>query len=183
VKISQDHLPDKFRSKFRKALDEFLDRTFLSNSMSESVRSDQLIICLSASCAVLGPDEVSQILYDVHSGRWHELLQSIEVAQSLWRWGKGTGCGSHWQFTNDIRRIVIQTVVGVRGRDNRWISLTKDQFGVPEHVLRDNIAHGDSAFLSLLIYMTPSREAFRSSFWTPFILATLTRFDMSNTIP
>ena len=70
--------------------------------------------------------------------------------------------------------------MGVRERDNRWISLTRDEFGIPDRELRDNIAHGDSALLSLLIYKT--REAFRSGSWTPFILATLTQFDMSNTL-
>jgi len=169
-------LPDEFRTKFGRALDGFLDRTFLSNSISESVRSYQLIICLSATSAVLGPDGVSQILYDILNGRWHELLPSIEMAQSLRRWAN---CDS--QFTHYVRRIVTQIVVGVRGRDNRWISLTKDEFGVPDHVLRDNIAHGDSALLSLLIHKT--REAFRSGFWTPFVLNTLTQFDMYNTIP
>ena len=177
VAALQDHLLDEFRSKFRSVLDGFLDRTFLSSSMS--VKSDQLIICLSATYAVLGPDGVSQILRDILSGRWRELLQSIEMAQSLWRWGNTTKCGS--QFTHDVRRIVTQVVVGVRGRDNRWISLTKDEFGVSDRVLRDNIAHGDSALLSLLIHLT--RKAFHSNSWTPFVLNTLTQFDMCNTLP
>jgi len=169
-------LPDEFRTKFGRALDGFLDRTFLSNSISESVRSYQLIICLSATSAVLGPDGVSQILYDILNGRWHELLPSIEMAQSLRRWAN---CNS--QYTHYVRRIVTQIVVGVRGRDNRWISLTKDEFGVPDRVLRDNIAQGDSALLSLLIHKT--REAFRSGSWTPFILNTLAQFDVCNTLP
>ena len=179
VKDLQEHLPDEFRNKFNRELGVYLNRTFSSNSTSESVRSDQLIICLGATHAVLGPDGVSQILHDILSGWWRELLQSIEMAQSLWSWGKSTNCDS--QIAHSIRRIVTQVVVGVRGRDNRWISLTKDEFGVPDRVLRANIAHGDSALLSLLIHMT--REAFRSGVWTPFILDTLTQFDMCNTLP
>jgi len=179
VEIPQEHLPDEFRIKFRKAMDGFLDRTFSSNSISESVRCDQLIICLSATHVVLGPDGVTQTLQHILNERWRGMLQSIEMAQSLGRWGNGTNCDS--QFTHYVRRIVTQIVVGVRGRDNRWISLTRDEFGVPDRVLLDNIAHGDSALLSLLIHMT--RQAFRSGFWTPSILGTLTQFDMCNTLP
>ena len=179
VAALQEHLPDEFRSEFKNVLNGFLDHTFLSSSMSESARSDQLIICPSATRAVPGPDGVSQILLDIIRGRWRGLLQSIEMAQSLWRWGNTTKCGS--QFTHDVRTIVTQVIVGVRERDNRWISLTKDQFGVPDRVLRDNIAHRDSALLSLLIHLT--REAFQSGSWTPFVLNTLTQFDMCNTLP
>ena len=179
VEVPQENFSNEFRSKFRSVLDGFLDRTFLSNSISESVKGDQLIICLRATRAVLGPDGVTQILQDILGGRWRELLQSIEMAQSLGRWGNSINCDG--QFTHDVRRIVTQVVVGVRGRDNRWISLAKDEFGVPDGVLRDNIAHGESTLLSLFIHVT--REAFRNGSWTPFILGTLTRFDMCNTLP
>ena len=179
VGVPQEPRPDEFRTKFRTGLDRFLDRTFSSDSISESVRSDRLIICLSATHAALGPDGVTQTLQDILNGRWRRMLQSIEVAQSLGRWGNSTNCDS--QFTHYVRRIVTQVVVGARGRDYRWISLTRDEFGVPDRVLRDNIAHGDSALLSLLIHVT--RQAFRSGFWTPSILGTLTQFDMCNTIP
>ena len=173
----QEHVLDEFRIPFKLALDGFLNRSVSSSSVPESVRSDQLIISLSATHAVLGPNGVSQILRDILSGR--ELLPSIEMAQSLRRWGESANCDS--QIVHSIRRIVAQVVVGIRGRDNRWISLTKDEFGVPDRVLRDNITHGDSALLSLLIHMT--RQAFRSGVWTPFILDTLTQFDMCTTLP
>ena len=62
-----------------------------------------------------------------------------------------------------------------------WIALTKAEFDVPSHVLRDNIDHGDSVLLSLLIQLT--RRAVRRGFWTPFILASFARFDICNTLP
>ena len=177
----QGQLLEEFQIKSRRALDGFLDRTFSSSSISESVRGHQLIICLSATRAALGPDGVTQTLQDILDGRWRGMLQSIEMAQSLGRWSNSTNCDS--QFAYYVRRIVTQVVVGAtsRGRDNRWISLTRDEFGVSDCALRDKIAHGDSALLSLLIHMT--RQAFRSGFWTPSILSTLTQFDMCNTLP
>ncbi|KAH9978277.1 hypothetical protein BJV74DRAFT_141881 [Russula compacta] len=71
-------------------------------------------------------------------------------------------------------------------RDDRWIALAKDQFGLPEHVLRDNIAHGDnSVLLSILIHVT--RQALRSphdpNSWLWNVLSTISRFDIRHTIP
>jgi len=174
----QSHILEEFRIKFRRVLNGFLHRTFSSSLIPESARSTQLLItCLNAAHKALGTDGVSQILYHILNGGWGELLQNVEMAHSLRRWSENTND----EITHYVRRIVTQVVGGVRERDDRWISLAKTEFGVPDSVLRDNIRHGDSAPLSLLIHMT--REAFRSGSWTPFILSTLTQFDVCNTVP
>ena len=172
-------LLDDFRIKFRPVLNGFLERTFSSGLISEPTRSTQLLItCLNAAYKALGTDGASQILFNIlNGGWWGELLQSVEMAHSLRRWSKSTDD----EITHYVRRIVTQVIAGVRERDDRWISLTKAEFGVPDSVLRDNTTHGDSALLSLLIHMT--RQAFCAGSWTPFILATLTQFDMCNTLP
>jgi hypothetical protein len=176
----QNHiLFEEFRIKFRSVLNGFLERTFSSDLITEPARSTQLLItCLNATYKALGTDGASQILYHILSGgsQWGKLLQSVEMAHSLRRWDKSTND----EITRNVRRIVTQVVAGVRERDARWISLAGTEFGVPDYVLRDNIRHG-SAPLSLLIYTT--RQAFRTGSWTPFVLATLAQFDMSNTIP
>ena len=174
------HFMEEFRIKFRPVLNRFLERTFSSGLISEPARSAQLLVtCLNTAYKAFDTDGVSQILFHILNGgsQWAELLQSVEMAHSLRRWSKGTND----EITHYVRRIVTQVVVGVRERDVRWISLTKDEFGVPDSVLRDNIQHGDSALLSVLIHVT--RQAFRSRSWTPFILKTLTQFDMCNTLP
>ena len=174
----EEPLLDEFRTKFRPKLNRFLDRIFSSSSVfeSEPVRSDRFITCLNATHAALGPDGVSQILYDVLSGRWGG-VSSVEMGHSLRDWDNNNG----EEFTPFVRRIITQIIIGIRERDDRWIKLVVDEFGVPDRMLRDNIRHGDSALLSLLIHMT--RQAFRTGSWTPFILATLTQFDMSTTLP
>ena len=174
VVILQDHLLEEFRIKFRPVLNGFLDRTFSSSLISEPAL---LITCLNAAYKALGADGVSQILLHILTGGWGELLQSVEMAHSLRRWSKNTND----EFTIYVRRIVTQVVAGVRERDDRWISLAKAEFGVPDSVLRDNIRHGDSALLSLLIHMT--RQAFVSGSWTPFILGSLAQFDICNALP
>ncbi|KAH9980795.1 hypothetical protein BJV77DRAFT_1073382 [Russula vinacea] len=37
-------------------------------------------------------------------------------------------------------------------RDDRWTMLVKEEFAVPDHVLQDSLAHGDSVLLSILTH-------------------------------
>ena len=172
----EEPLLDEFRTKFRPRLNSFLDRIFSSDSVSEPVRSDQFITCLNATHAVLGTDGVSQILYDVLSGRWGE-VSSVEMGLSLRDWDNN----NNEEFTPFVRRIITQIIISIRERDERWISLVVDEFGVPDHTLRANIRHGDSALLSLLIHVT--HQATRSNSWAPFTLASLTKFDICAALP
>jgi len=177
VKDLEEDLHD-FQTKFGRELGGFLGRTFSTSSIPESVKSDQLITCLNATHAVLDSDGVSQILLGILNGeRWPELSQSVEMAHSLRRWSKSTDD----KFAPFVRRIVTQVIADARERDERWISLTEAEIGVPDHVLRDNIRHGDNTLLSLLIHAT--RQAFSSGSWTPFTLSSLTRFDIRNARP
>ena len=174
----QSQLLEDFRIKFRPVLNGFLERTFSSGLIPETARSPQLLItCLNAAYKALGTDGVSQILFHILNGGWGELLQSVDMAHALRRWSKGTDD----EIIHYVRRIVTQVIAGVRERDDSWIALAKAEFGVPDHVLRENIRHDDSALLSLLIHMT--RQAFGSGSWTSFILNTLIQFDMCNTVP
>ena len=177
----EEQLLDEFRTKFRPKLNSFLDRIFSANSVSESVRSDRFITCLNVTHTVLGPDGVSQILYNILDGRWPggEVLRSVEIGLSLRGWANSNT--NYEQFTPFVRRIITLIIIGIRERDERWISLVVDEFGVPDHMLRANIRSGDSALLSLLIHVI--HETIRSGSWTPFTLALLSQFDVCNTLP
>ena len=172
----EEHLLDEFRTKFRPKLNAFLDRIFSSNSVSEPFRSDQFITCLNATYAVLGPDGVSQILYDVLSERRGAVPRSAEMGHTLRSWNKDNG----EQFTPYVRRIITKIIIDIRERDDNWISLVVDEFGVPG-VLRADLRHGDSALLSLLLHVT--RQANLSSSWPPFTLVSLTQFDICHALP
>ena len=176
-KVHKEHLSNDFRNNFSQDLGGFLDHTFSSSLVAESVRSDRLIICLDASRAALGSEGVSHILQDILSGRWPEMLQSIEMGHSLRRWRNSNDeC-----FTPNVRRIVAQIVVGVRERDKRWLSLVKAEYSIAGHVLRQYIDHGDSVLLFILIQMT--RQAFHTRSWTPWILSSLSEFNIRDTSP
>ena len=173
----KDNLPEDFREKFRQALGGFLDRTFSSNSVTELARGGRVVICLNAAHGVLGVDGIFQIFADIVNGRWPDLLQSVEIGHSLRRWSNCDDKRVAW----DARRIVAQIIVGIRERDDRWISLAKAEYGIAGHVLREYISHGDSVLLSILIHMT--REAPSKRFWNPWILSSLAEFNIRDTAP
>jgi hypothetical protein len=172
----KDHITGEFRVKFREALNRFLERTLSLSSVSESVRSRRLVISLNAAHAALGFDDVLQILWDILNGRWPNVTQSVEVIQSL----------RHWAAKNDefipfIQRIVAQAVVDIRERGESWISLVKDEFGLPDPAIRKFIAHGNSVLLSILIHIT--RRTIRTGSWTPRVLLSLSGFSIHDTLP
>ncbi len=171
-----EQLQNEFRTELGRAFHGFLDRTFSSDSVSESVRSGRLVICLNAARAALGSNGISEILDNILNERWHEALESVEVGHSLRCWGDK-------QFSSHIRRIIAHIISCVRERDGRWIALAKDEFGLPDHVFQDNVAQGDSASLAILIYIT--RQRFHSDFpsWGPDVLRKLSHFDISNSLP
>ena len=150
-----NHISVGFQIRLGQALIRFLDRAFLTDSFSESVGSRRLVICLNATRGALGLDGVSRILKEILNRRWNEPLRSVEVGLSLRRWGN-----DFTQFSSSLRRIVARIVSRVRERDDRWVTIVKDEFDIPERVLRENLAHGDSALLSILIHLT--RRLFHS---------------------
>ncbi|KAH9989152.1 hypothetical protein BJV77DRAFT_699144 [Russula vinacea] len=103
------HFTDDFRAKFSQALNRFLDRTLSLSSVCESVRSRRLIIFLNAAHAALGLDGVFQILRDVLNGRWPELIQSVEMVQSLRQWSNQ----NDKQYTPYVQRIVARAIVDI----------------------------------------------------------------------
>ena len=178
VQNIQEHLSEDFRIKFGRALNGFLDHTFSSNAFSGSVRSDRLLTCLNAARAALGLGEVSRILDDVYDGRWPTALQSVEVGYALRRW-------DDTQFSSPLRRIVARIISCVRERDDRWIALVKDEFGIPEFAFQDHVGGGDDVSLVILIHITHKLLQVRNDTppWDPDILRGLSDFDVRNTLP
>ena len=100
----------------------------------------------------------------------------MEVVQSLRHWAVKND-----EFTPHVQRIVAQAVVDIRERGESWISLVKDEFGLPDPVIRKSIAHGNSVLLSILIHIT--RQTIRTGSWTPRVLLSLSGFSIHNTLP
>ena len=171
--------------RFGWALAEFLRRTLLSNSILDSVKSHRLIICIDTVDAM----DISIVflsLLSIVEVEHYSLPQSVEAAHALVRW-----CNSKTStIVLPMRCIVAGILMAVSEHDDRWIALATDQFGLPEDVLRDNVAHGDnSVLLSILIHMTrraihshPDPRTFLDP-WTYETLSTLSRFDIRHAVP
>jgi len=157
-------------TKLQQAMDGFLDRTFSSHLVHESVRNDRLITCLNAAHSALGSWEFSGMLGNFFNGRRNEALKSVEIGHSLIRWGDSA----------DLRKIIAYIIVCAQDRHDRWRILVQEVFGVPDDVFRDHLAHGDSVLLAILIHVT--REDFRAGCWDPGVLESLSQFDMHNTV-
>jgi hypothetical protein len=144
VDIDPTTLSAQTKDKFKRVLNEFVDFTFRSNTITEDVRCFRLIICLDASHAVLGPNESSQILDNIFDGKWPRLLQSVEIGHSLRSWGKSSD-ESNQPY---IRSIVSRIIANVEIRNSRWTELVMSQLGISEDLLQKYISHGDSVLLA-----------------------------------
>ena len=163
------------RTKIRQALDGFLSRTFSSRLVSESARVSRLITCLNAAHAALGPNAVSGILDNIFNGHWDGALQFVEIGHALRLWGH--------RRDHDliVQRTIAHIIPRARERDDRWTTLVKEEFGVPDDVFRDGHANGDSVLLLILIHI--SRRTIRVGSWTFRILSSLSEFNIRNALP
>ena len=173
-RFHQESLPSHIQAIIKQALYGFMCRTFSSDSVPESVKSDRLITCLNTAHAALGPDAPSETILEP---LWNQVPQSVEIGHALTRWYAGKIDLS----SEPLRWIVAGILANVRERDDRWHALAIDVFDLPERALRDHVNHGDSVLLLILIHTT--HHAIRSGSWTPWILSSHPRFNIRDTLP
>ena len=176
VNLLPANLPARIRDKFKQVLNEFLYRTFRSNTTTESVvRCSRILISLNASRSVLGSDETSEILYGILSGRWHEVLRSVQEGHTLRNWV------DTW-LSSYLRGTIASIVSQIHEHDNRLAVLLNDQFGLPERILRDSITHGgDSISLAILVHIIRHLVCVDFPSGVPDILRKFPHFDTNNT--
>jgi len=181
VNALKNSFPSKLRIKFSGALEEFLHRTLVSDSVIESIKIRRLDICLKAMDVIHGSYTVSRFLHAILDEPLGQGLQSIEAGHCLARW-----CKSEVQnIAEPARCIVARILAGLRKRDDRWIALAVDTFYLQERqaqAIRDNTLRSDDVLLSILIHCT--RQATHpSAFWTPRILSLLSKFKVRQALP
>ena len=168
-------LSSRVQTELRQVLDGFLNRTFLSNFVSESVRASRLITCLDAAHTALEFSAVSGILENIVNGNRDEALPSVEIGHTLRLW-------RHRQDHDlTVQQIIACIIARAQKRDDRWAMLVKEEFGTPDDVLRNSFTHGDNVLLFILTHI--SRETIRAGSRTPGILSSLLKFDISKTLP
>ena len=171
-------VPSLLRIKIQQVMDGFLDRTFSSEFISESIKIGRLTICLNAANAALGRLAVSRILNNIFDGRWRHAPRSIEMGHSLRRW-----CYNSDDWIAPSARSIVAGIIAVQERDDRWIALVRDHFSIPRRILQDNILHGDSVLLVILLHVTGNLLHSADPLWDSNTLRVLSRFNIHNTLP
>jgi len=109
---------------------EFLDRTFLSDWVSESVKNWRAIICMKA----IDPAEIILRIPDprlchvqgpIHGIEDRQFCPHRQVPRPSWRPTPALFADA----------IVTYILASVKRRDGSWFALASDELGVPEPVL------------------------------------------------
>ena len=167
-----------------RALKAFLERTWSSTLVSETIKTRRLVICVRAIDAAHLSHAAWHILHLFLSPQ-RTLMRSVEIGHSLIRWGgnidqKSALC---------TQGIIADIVANVSQRNECWFSLTMHHLGISEHVLRGYLDHGDSVLLADLIHLT--RQLLRNvvrAHWEAFAVARYflpqaSIFHVQNTLP
>ena len=182
VKNLKGSLPDKVLSKFLNSLGGFFARSLSSDSVSEKIKIRRLAICMNAAAAICDSDDTERTVWHFFHQRFDQVPPSLQTAKILAPWFAGTERCSPQGLQVALAKLLL---LFVRVRDDSWVALVQDQFGLPKHVLRENIARGDnSVLLAILNYMTPQvlqldrrSDDYRRSL---DILSSLSNFDLRN---
>ena len=126
-----------------------LDRTFSSDLLTDRIKSQRTNICANAIDLVDTPNAFPGVLRRLASEEEHGPVQSTEIVHFVRRWGNLKG-----EYPAVVQAIFSVVVARVQRHDDFWFSLASAQLGIPEAVLREHAAHGDSLSLAILIYIT-----------------------------
>ncbi|KAF8260513.1 hypothetical protein EI94DRAFT_900289 [Lactarius quietus] len=164
-KVVDDPLPTLTEMKKEKlfgTLLRFLDLTFSSDLLPKDVKIQRAIMCAKA-CDVAEFSFVSgRRLYDKVIQFWYSGLQTTNF---------GTIANdSRTENTELLQAIVTTLVAGPQRRDDSWFRhIAPIALGIPETVIRDYAASGDSLSLAILIYIVRHHLShFRHSSWVEF---------------
>jgi len=186
-KVVDDPLPSLTKGgkkKLSETLMGFLDRTFSSDLLPEAVKSRRAIVYAKA----LDPAEFPNAYVDVLSeilfhGQYRGLL-TAKFGRIVRGWGK-----SGDQHTALLAQATISYILGrVQQRDDSWFILASSEMGVPETVLRDFAADGDSLSLAILIHIICQQlDYFAKPSW-PWVvfskvLEAASKFNVQDTSP
>jgi hypothetical protein len=176
--VLQTRPPPLLQRKIRQVMDEFLDRTLSSGLVSESTKIGRVTVCLNTAYTVLGPLVAVRTISNIFDGRWRGAPKSIEMGYALRRW-----CHNRDEWIALTARSIVAGIIAVQRRDDRWIALAEDQFGLPDRVLRDNIPYGDSVLLVIMLQVTRNLIHSVVPHWESNSLRVLSQFDIRNTLP
>jgi len=156
----------------------FLDRTFSSNSLLESVKKRRAKICEDA----LDPTAFPYILDSVVSEYQYGPVRSVEIAQFARRFNDVTNEATYGL----VKAIVSSVVATAQLRNDYWFTVASGELGVAESVLRNYATHDLS--LAILIHVTCQQFTyFEKSSWPSDtfskVLRAASKFDVQQSSP
>jgi len=177
VKVLKKDLPKSLLNMFWMVSDGFVDRTLLSNSVIESVKSRRLDIVMNAMSEISIPGTLS-IPCDILFQKWNYTPQDVEMGHALARW-----CANENEdIAQYARCIVTRLIASVPERDDRWIELAARVLDLSKGNLQDYIAHGNNS-VSVSILTSVVRRDIHSDFYDWGVLSKLSELDIHDTLP
>jgi hypothetical protein len=166
------------------ALIGLMHRTLTSGLVGESVRRCRALICTKAAHSAslpIQPTTCEQVI----NGWLDGLLNFVEFGQFLRRDDHNDPSMAY--YSNCMVSIIIARV---KERDDLWFELAMGHLGVSAPVLRDYLAHGDSALLAnynhilrdiVRVHFEHFQSGDAASRWKA--LESVSQFDIQDTLP
>ena len=129
-------------------LNGWLERTWSSNLVSETIKQRRLLTCIRAIDAACLHQAAYVILNKFFADR-PALFQSVELGHTLICRGNNDD-----GKTSLFSQVIISRIISnVPQRNERWFSLTMHHLGISDDVLRSYLDHGNSVLLAILIHL------------------------------
>ena len=110
--------------------------------------------------------------------RFDQITPSIQAVDILAPW-----CISFDTVISGIARYTVSKMLPcIKERDDRWIASTHDIYGLPEHILRGYISHGDDSVL-LAKFDHAACHVLRTEPRKWEMLPSISKFDIRNPVP
>ncbi len=152
-------LADEQKENLLNTLLGFLERTFSSDLLTETVKNRRAAIFRKSFRPVYFSTvhwQEFDILYDILSS--YSGPVAAEIVQSMEGWANNGDGDSNLL----VQAAVCSVVARMQDRDDSWFILASQELGVTESVLQDYAVHDDSLSLAVLIHV--ARQQF-NHFW------------------
>ena len=171
-------LPDMFLSNFVDSWGGFMTRNLLSNSISEEIKIRRLVISMNAIKEICNYADMDRVFPRLSNLRFDQITPSIQAVEILTPW-----CTSLDTIMSGIARYTVAKMLPyIQERDDRWIASSHDIYGLPDHILRSHISHGDDSVL-LAIFNHTARHILLTERSKWEMLPSISKFDIRNTVP
>jgi Family of unknown function (DUF6535) len=130
------------------ALRGFLDRTWSSSLLSETIKVRRLMVCMQAVDALQKPHPPYYFIAEFFEQAMGGVMSSVQIGHSLRLWNGG--CRGDSMTCLYAQAIIAGIIARVSERDYRWRELVMGQLGISEDVLEDYLGYGDSLLLANL---------------------------------